>query len=279
MCTHAVCLSGAGCPYLRLPALQLTVQPRELQPFAEEFPSVSCQRKPPANIWRFQIGVHSWGWSLVPAALPPHPLLPFQDSWVQIISPSLLGFGCGLGGAFPLAFRALRFNFCHCSFSFYCNGGTFLSLQHLLTSQTDNAVGGSGRQSSSSEVTPLCREGALLSHLPPWIQHPCCAKQSCQFRLPSLSPLCHQCSSPCFPPPRESSRGQRDLQYQIQSRIYFGAPLVGQLATPCLPQTWSLTTLSIHTSDLSSPPLLGTSGFIITRLHNVKERLFALFHK
>lgn len=214
-----------------LPALQLAVQPSELQPFAEEFPWVSCQRKPPAHIWWFQVCVHSWGWSLVPAAVPPHPLLLFQDGWVQIISSSLPGFGCGLGRAFPLTFRVLLFNFCDCSFSFYCHGGTFPSLQHLLTSETDNTVGGSERQNLSSEVTSPCREGALLSHLPR-IQHPCCAKQCWLSLLPAVS-----APAPCFPSPRESITGQRDLQYQIQSRACFGEALMGQLATDVKPQS------------------------------------------
>lgn len=63
------------------------------------------------------------------------------------------------GGAFSLTFPPLYFNFCHCLVSFHCHGRTFLSLQHLVTSEADNAVGGGRRRDSSSRSPRFAERG------------------------------------------------------------------------------------------------------------------------
>lgn len=45
------------------------------------------------------------------------------------------------------------------------------------------------------------------------------SSDGCQLHLPSRSLSAISAPAPCFSSPRESSRGQRDLQHQIQSRV------------------------------------------------------------
>lgn len=98
------------------------------------------------------------------------------------------------GGAFLLKFPVLYFNFCHCSFSFHCHGRTFLSLQHLVTSEADNAVGGGGKRDSSLRSPRFAERGHYcLTFLLEFSIPAVLSSAACQSCLHFPSSPCHRC--------------------------------------------------------------------------------------
>lgn len=273
MCTHAACLSGAGCPSLRHCLLSsLLFNPVNCSPLQRIFPEFHVRESPLPISGGFKnmctAGADPWSLQLYPTSLAA------ISGWLGIDNLLFTArVWLWLGRAFPLTFRALHFNFCHCSLSFYCHGGTFLSLQHLLTSETDNAVGGR----TCPRRSPLLagRGHYCITFLLEFSIPAVPSSADCQLRLPSCSPLCHQCSCSLL----SFSQGEHQRSKGPSVPIPKQDLLWWSTGGPAGPQTWSLRALSIYTSDLNSSPVIGTCGFIIRKLHNIKERLFPLFHK
>lgn len=233
---HAACLSGAGYPsrWDCLLSSSLFI-PMKRSPLQRNFPGLTCQRKPPPpNIWWFQGGARSRGWYLAPAAISPHPSPGFggrfgMDGCAQIATSLLLGLGCGLGGSF------FRSRFLGYALTFVIVHSPFIAAEgHFFTAAFGHIRSRKrrGRQrearlllgghpalqrggilvspSSLNSASPLRRVGLPVSPGRP------------PSRLSAIA-----ASAPCFLPPEEDIRGQRELQDQIQSRAHFGAPLVG----------------------------------------------------
>lgn len=93
------------------------------------------------------------------------------------------------GRSFLLTFPALRFTFW--SFFFHCYGRTFLPLQHLISSEASNAVGGMTHLQRSprfAERGHYCLIFLLEFSIPAAL-----SSAGCQSRLPSLLPLQRCC--------------------------------------------------------------------------------------
>lgn len=286
---HAACLSGAGYPsrWDCLLSSSLFI-PMKRSPLQRNFPGLTCQRKPPPpNIWWFQGGARSRGWYLAPAAISPHPSPGFggrfgMDGCAQIATSLLLGLGCGLGGElFSLTVPGLRFNFCHCSFSFHCRGRTFFHCSvwsHQKQKTPWEAAGGTTPPRRSPRFAE--RGHSCLTFLLEFSIPTAPSRAACQSRPPSLPPLCHR----CFCSLLSSSRGGHQRSKGAsrpnskQGSLWCtagGLASYPEVATGMKPDG----PLHSHVEYLELPHHLSTCGFSITTLHNIKERLFPFFHR
>lgn len=286
---HAACLSGAGYPsrWDCLLSSSLFI-PMKRSPLQRNFPGLTCQRKPPPPQYlvvsrrcaqpRLVLGPRSY----IPTSLTG-VWRPFWDGRVCADS-HLFAAGAWLwfgGELFSLTVPGLRFNFCHCSFSFHCRGRTFFHCSvwsHQKQKTPWEAAGGTTPPRRSPRFAE--RGHSCLTFLLEFSIPTAPSRAACQSRPPSLPPLCHR----CFCSLLSSSRGGHQRSKGAsrpnskQGSLWCtagGLASYPEVATGMKPDG----PLHSHIEYLELPHHLSTCGFSITTLHNIKERLFPFFHR
>lgn len=254
-----------------MPALQLAAQPSDLHPLRGISLSFVSE-KAPCQYLEVSRMCAQLGLILGPCSWTPHPLLPFQDGWVQIISSSLLGFGCGLGRAFHSHCRGYSLTSVIVHSPFIATKGRFFHFSicsHQNQIMLWEAVG--GRICPRRSPLFAGRGHYCLTFLLAFSIPAAPSSADCQLCLPSRPSLPSVLLLPAFPLPGRAPEVRRTFNTKFKA----GVTLVKHWWA-----SWPDTKpQSPVRSDLNSPPVLGTCAFTITRLHSVKERLFPLFHK
>lgn len=205
-----------------------------------------------------------------------------MDGCAQIATSLLLGLGCGLGGSFFRS-RFLRYalTFVIVHSPFIAAEGHFFRCSvwsHQKQKTPWEAAGGTTPPRRSPRFAE--RGHSCLTFLLEFSIPAAPSRAACQSRPPSLPPLCHRCFCSLL-----SSSGGGHQRSKGPSRpnskqgslwcTAGGLASYTELATGMKPDGPPHS----YVKFLELPHHLSTCGFSFTRLHNIKERLFRLFHR